>query len=123
MNTGSEDIPVMLDSLQELFQEHGDRVTPTLLVSRMEQKLHRRLHMHVVAYLYTSLREVDSRRNPVRHRGVCFGVDHHRIAVNCPWLAGQNTGLFAQSQYQQDYFTVGSIGRGNGSCRDEHTST
>jgi hypothetical protein len=55
MNTGKEDIPVMLDCLQELFQEHGDMVTPTLLVNRMEQKLHRRLHMHVIAHLYSSL--------------------------------------------------------------------
>jgi hypothetical protein len=61
MITGREDIPAMLDSLQELFQEHGDTVTPTLLVSRMEQKLHRRLHMHMVAYLYRSLGFVTKR--------------------------------------------------------------
>jgi hypothetical protein len=45
MKTGKEDIPVMLDSLQELFHEHGDTVTPTLLVRRMEQKLHKRLRI------------------------------------------------------------------------------
>jgi hypothetical protein len=61
MNTGKEDIPVMLDSLQELFNEYGDSVTPTLLVSRLEQKVHKRLHMHVVAYLYTSLGFVTKR--------------------------------------------------------------
>jgi hypothetical protein len=61
MITGREDIPAMLDSLQELFQELGDTVTPTLLVSRMEQKLHRRLHIHVVAYLYRSLGFVTKR--------------------------------------------------------------
>ena len=41
MNTEKEDIPVMLDCLQELFNEYGDTVTPTLLVERMESKLHR----------------------------------------------------------------------------------
>jgi hypothetical protein len=61
MNTGKEDIPVMLDSLQELFNEYGDAVTPTLLVERMERKLHRRLHMHVVAYLYRSMGFVTKR--------------------------------------------------------------
>jgi hypothetical protein len=61
MIIGREDIPTMLDSLQELFQEHGDTVTPTLLVNKMEQKLRRRLPMHVVAYLYTSLGFVTKR--------------------------------------------------------------
>jgi hypothetical protein len=55
MNTGKEDIPVMLDCLQELFDEYGDAVTPTLLVERMETKLHRQVRMHVVAHQYTSL--------------------------------------------------------------------
>jgi hypothetical protein len=54
MNTGKEDIPVMLDCLEELFNEYGDAVTPTLLVERMEAKLHRHMPMHVVAHLYTS---------------------------------------------------------------------
>ena len=40
MNIGKEYIPVMLDSLQELFNEYGDKVTPTLLVELMERKLH-----------------------------------------------------------------------------------
>ena len=50
MNTGKEDIPVMLDALQELFDEYGDAVTPTLLVERMERKLHRHTRMHVVPH-------------------------------------------------------------------------
>jgi len=54
MNTEKEDIPVMLDCLQELFNEYGDAVTPTLLERQMEQKLHKRMPMHIVAYLYTS---------------------------------------------------------------------
>jgi hypothetical protein len=63
MNTGTEYIPVMLDSLQELFNECGDAVTPTLLVERMEGKLHRHLRMHVVAHQYTSLGFVTKRLN------------------------------------------------------------
>ena len=61
MNTEKEDIPVMLDCLQELFDEYGDKVTPTLLVERVESKLHRRVSMHVVAYQYTSLGFVTKR--------------------------------------------------------------
>jgi len=63
MKTKSEDIPVMLDSLQELFIEYGDAVTPTLLAERMERKLHRQVRMHVVAYQYTSLGFVTKRLN------------------------------------------------------------
>jgi hypothetical protein len=63
MNTGKEDIPVMLDCLQELFTEYGDAVTPTLLVERMERKLHRHVRMHVVAHQYASLGFVTKRFN------------------------------------------------------------
>jgi hypothetical protein len=55
MKTEKEDIPVMLDCLQELFNEYGDAVTPTLLVERIERKLHRHIPMHIVAHQYTSL--------------------------------------------------------------------
>ena len=63
MNTEKEDIPVMLDCLQELFNEYGDKVTPTLLVERMERKLHRHVQMHVVAHQYASLGFVTKRLN------------------------------------------------------------
>jgi hypothetical protein len=53
MNSEKEDIPVMLDCLQELFNEYGEAVTPTLLVERM----------HVVAHQYTSLGFVTKRLN------------------------------------------------------------
>jgi hypothetical protein len=49
------DMAVMLDSLAELFQERGDEVMPKDVAERMEQKLHRHIHHHVAAYLYTSL--------------------------------------------------------------------
>ena len=63
MKTENEDIPVMLDCLHELFEEYGDAVTPTLLVERMETKLHRHVRMHVVAHQYTSLGFVTKRLN------------------------------------------------------------
>jgi len=63
MKTEKEDIAVMLDCLQELFNEYGDAVTPTLLVERMERKLNRQLRMHVVAHQYTSLGFFTKRNN------------------------------------------------------------
>ena len=50
-----EDIAVMLDSLHELFQERGDKVTATLIAERMERKLNRHIHHHRAAYLYRLL--------------------------------------------------------------------
>jgi hypothetical protein len=47
-----EDTAAMLDSLQELFQERGDKVTAKLIADRMERKLHRHIHYHRAAYLY-----------------------------------------------------------------------
>jgi hypothetical protein len=75
MNTGKEDIPVMLDCLQELFNEYGDAVTPTLLVERMEIKLHRQLRMHVVAHEYTSLGFVTKRLNAKRKYSIIPNPD------------------------------------------------
>jgi hypothetical protein len=47
-----EDTAAMLDSLYELFQECGDKVTATFLADRMESKLNRHIHHHRAAYLY-----------------------------------------------------------------------
>jgi hypothetical protein len=63
MNSEKEDIPVMFDCLQELFNEYGDAVIPTLLVERIERKLHRHISMHIVAHQYTSLGFVTKRLN------------------------------------------------------------
>jgi hypothetical protein len=63
LKLNEKDISAMLDSLYELFQEYGDNVTPTLLSERMEQKLHRHVHMHNLAYLYSSLGFVTRRGN------------------------------------------------------------
>jgi len=62
------DIAVMLDCLAELFQERGDEVMPKDVAERMEQKLHRHIHHHVAAYLYTSLGFV-TRKLSVRPNG------------------------------------------------------
>jgi len=63
LKVNEKDVSAMLDSLYELFQEYGDNVTPTLLSERMEQKLCRRVHMHNLAYLYTSLGFITRRGN------------------------------------------------------------
>jgi hypothetical protein len=57
------DIAVMLVCLDELFKERGDAVMPKDLAERMEQKLHRHIHHHTAAYLYTSLGFVTKRVN------------------------------------------------------------
>jgi len=50
-----QDIAAMLDSLQELFQEYGDKVTPKHLAERMQQKLNEQVPLHMVSYIYTIL--------------------------------------------------------------------
>jgi len=47
-----EDAAVMLDSLYDLFQERGDKVTATLVAQRMESKLNRHVSRNRAAYLY-----------------------------------------------------------------------
>ena len=49
-------------------------------------------------FSFYGIREVDGGRHRLWHRSVRFGIDHHRIAINRPWLAGKNPGLFAQYQ-------------------------
>ena len=46
------DIPVLLDSLQELFQEYGDQVTPTELAGRMEKNSTGTSH-HTLPLIFT----------------------------------------------------------------------
>jgi hypothetical protein len=49
------DFAVILDSLQELFRERGDSVTPKQLAERMEHKLNRSVHYTHATYLCTLL--------------------------------------------------------------------
>ena len=77
MNRGSEgDIPVMLDSLYELFQERGDAITPTLLAERMEQKLHKHVHRQVASYLYILL-GFDGRRGIGLRNSKTYIIPNH----------------------------------------------
>jgi hypothetical protein len=52
---GKDAIAAMPNSLQELFQEYGDKVTATLVARRMEQKLHRHVHYRLASHLYILL--------------------------------------------------------------------
>ena len=49
------DIAVILDSLQELFHERGETVTPKQLAERMENKMHGHVHYTYATYLCTLL--------------------------------------------------------------------
>jgi hypothetical protein len=49
------DFTVVLDSLQELFSERGDAVTPKQLAARMENKIHRHVHYTYATYLSSVL--------------------------------------------------------------------
>jgi len=47
----SNEVPVLLDSLQELFNELNDRVAPADVAERMSQKLNRTISLPQVAIL------------------------------------------------------------------------
>jgi hypothetical protein len=49
------DVAVILDSLQELFRERGETVTPKQLAERMENKMHGHVHYTYATYLCTLL--------------------------------------------------------------------
>jgi mannitol-specific phosphotransferase system IIBC component len=51
------DIAVILDSLQELFRERGETVTPKQLAERMENKMQRHVHYTYATYLCTNRKE------------------------------------------------------------------
>ena len=68
------DIAVILDSLQELFRERGDAVTPKHLAERMEHKLHRHVHYTYATYLCSVL-------GFVTRKGIVFGEKDTRYIV------------------------------------------
>ena len=49
-----EDIVALLDALEELFQEHRDKVTPKQVAARMGQKLHKQIPLHLATDTYAS---------------------------------------------------------------------
>jgi hypothetical protein len=68
------DFTVVLDSLQELFRENPDAVTPKLLAARMEQKLQRHIHYTYVTYLCSVL-------GFITMKGIGFGKRDTRYIV------------------------------------------
>jgi len=68
------DFTVVLDSLQELFQENPDAVTPKLLAARMEQKLQRHIHYTYATYLSSVL-------GFITMKGIGFGKRDTRYIV------------------------------------------
>ena len=68
------DLTVMLDSLQELFQENPDDVTPKLLAARMKQKLNRHVHYTYATYLYSLLWFITNKVIGFGKRETCYIV-------------------------------------------------
>jgi hypothetical protein len=92
------DIPVLLDSLQELFQEHGDTVTPTLLAERMEEKLYRHISPMIAFYLYTTPGFVSSPRSYYTGRGYFIVPNLKLLAERRAQFCQRNTNKSDKSQ-------------------------
>jgi hypothetical protein len=82
------DFTVVLDSLQELFQENPDAVTPKLLAARMEQKLQRHIHYTYATYLCSVL-------GFITMKGIGFGKRDIRYIIFDPELLAQKRALVA----------------------------
>ena len=76
------DIAIILDSLQELFRERGDAVTPKQLAERMENKMQRHVHFTYATYLCTLL-------GFVTRNGIEAGDKDSRYIVFDPELLAQ----------------------------------
>jgi hypothetical protein len=74
-----EDIAAMLDSLHELFQEHGDEVTAKLIAERMGEKLRRHVHYHLAAYLYALLGFESKRGRKLTDNGKYYVVRNPKL--------------------------------------------
>jgi hypothetical protein len=68
------DLTAVLDSLQELFQENPDAVTPKFLAARMERKLQRHIHYTYATYLCSVL-------GFTTRKGIVFGKKDTRYVV------------------------------------------
>jgi hypothetical protein len=89
------DFAVILDSLQELFRERGDSVTPKQLAERMEHKLNRSVHYTHATYLCTLLGLVTRQGNKAGDKNnhyVVFDADllAQKRAQYCRVLGGNN---------------------------------
>jgi hypothetical protein len=87
INTG--DFTVLLDCLQELFDENPDRVTPKLLAARMERKLHRHIHYSFATYLCSLL-------GFTTKKGIGFGKCDTRCIVFDPELLAQKRAQYCE---------------------------
>jgi 16S rRNA C1402 N4-methylase RsmH len=56
-------VEAVLDVLEELFQEYGDKVTPKIVADRLVQKLRKQIPLHRVALTYTYLGFLTERRS------------------------------------------------------------
>jgi hypothetical protein len=83
------DIAVILDSLQELFRERGDAVTPKQLAERMENKIHRHVHYTYATYLCTLL-------GFVTRNGIEAGDKDSRYIVFDPELLAQKRAQYCE---------------------------
>ena len=83
------DIAIILDSLQELFRERGDAVTPKQLAERMENKMHRHVHYTYATYLCTLL-------GFVTRNGIEAGDKDSRYIVFDPELLAQKRAQYCE---------------------------
>ena len=83
------DIAAILDSLQELFRERGDAVTPKQLAKRMENKIHRHVHYTYATYLCTLL-------GFVTRNGIEVGDKESRYIVFDPELLAQKRAQYCE---------------------------
>ena len=83
------DFTVVLDSLQELFQENPDVVTPKLIAARMEQKLQRHIHYTYATYLGSLL-------GFMTRKGIGFGKRDTRYIVFDPEQLAQKRAQYCE---------------------------
>jgi len=83
------DIAIILDSLQELFRERGDAVTPKQLAERMENKMQRHVHFTYATYLCTLL-------GFVTRNGIEAGDKDSRYIVFDPELLAQKRAQYCE---------------------------
>jgi hypothetical protein len=83
------DIAIILDSLQELFHERGDTVTPKQLAGRMGNKMHRHVHYTYATFLCTLL-------GFVTRNGIEAGDKDSRYIVFDPELLAQKRAQYCE---------------------------
>ena len=84
------DFTVVLDSLEELFKDNLDAVTPKLLAARMEQKLQRHIHYTYATYLCRLM-------GFITKKGIGFGKWDTRCIVFDPELMAQKRAQYCGS--------------------------